>query len=250
MKRTHGDSTTRLYGLWCTMKSRCYNPNMTSYEYYGGRGITICDEWRTSYAAFKEWALENGYKQGLTIDRIDVNGNYCPENCRWATRKEQNRNTRKNRIFTIGGKTQCMADWEEDAGISHQIIDRRMKKGLTFEEAIKKPVGVSYPLHNITFNGETHNLAEWSRLLGIGEGAIRGRLKSKHYTLEEALTELPNSRLKHDLNISYNGVTKHLKEWAEELNIPYSTLRKRIFELGFSVERAFTQPVKKMKRKF
>lgn len=92
--KTHGDSKTRLFNIWCGMKQRCNNPNAPKYQNYGGRGIAVCDEWKNSFEKFRAWVLNNGYSDDLTIDRINNDGNYEPDNCRWATVTEQNQNKR------------------------------------------------------------------------------------------------------------------------------------------------------------
>jgi hypothetical protein len=105
MRHIHGMTKTRLYVIWTSMKNRCNNPNTKDYKQYGGRGITVCAEWQESFSAFHDWAMVNGYNPNAprgecTIDRIDVNGDYCPDNCRWATMTEQNRNKRRNKNDT------------------------------------------------------------------------------------------------------------------------------------------------------
>lgn len=101
---------------WCKIKERLYNPKSISYPNYGGRGIKMCDEWKNDSFKFYEWSMANGYQKGLFIDRINNNGDYCPENCRWVDRKTQNRNTRKNVFITYDGETHCMSEWAELLG--------------------------------------------------------------------------------------------------------------------------------------
>ena len=135
---THGESRTKLYHVWQGMKSRCNNPNYHQYHLYGGRGISVCGEWM-DYINFKEWAINNGYKPGLTIDRIDTDGNYCPENCRWVTQKEQQNNKRTNRTITYNGETHSLMEWCELLQLNYERVSSRLDYGWTFEDAISLP---------------------------------------------------------------------------------------------------------------
>lgn len=99
--RTHGMRKTRLYRIWTDMKNRCYQQSYHGFKHYGGRGITVCKEWKNSFEAFRDWALSNGYADNLTIDRIDVNGNYRPDNCKWATMADQNKNKRAENGYKV-----------------------------------------------------------------------------------------------------------------------------------------------------
>ena len=133
VSRTHGLSKTRLYNIWQHMKYRCDNPKTDHYDCYGGRGITYCDEWK-DFSVFKDWALENGYTDELTIDRINVNGNYEPNNCRWATRKQQGENTRKTHLITHNGETHSLREWGRILGIPKSTIQARYQKGVNIFE--------------------------------------------------------------------------------------------------------------------
>lgn len=133
----HGYSRTKLYHVFYSMKQRCYNPKCTVYQYYGGRGISIDPAWMSDNKAFCDWAMNNGYREGLTIDRIDVNGDYTPENCRWITQREQVRNTRRNTHITFNGKTQLLKDWCEELGVNIATACYRIRAGKPLEEVFK-----------------------------------------------------------------------------------------------------------------
>ena len=131
----HGKHKTRLYKIWAAIKGRCYNQNNESYKNYGARGITICKEWENNYSAFETWANDNGYNDTLTIDRIDVNGNYEPSNCRWATRQEQQNNRRVNHYIEYQGEKRTVAEWARKLGIKKNTLDGRINKGWPIERA-------------------------------------------------------------------------------------------------------------------
>ena len=122
---THGLSSTRLYEIHRDMKRRCYSPSSSEYKNYGLRGIKVCDEWM-HFENFANWALKNGYSENLTIDRIDVNGNYEPNNCRWATIEIQNNNKRNTIYLTLEGETKPMHYWCKQYGVNENTIYQRI----------------------------------------------------------------------------------------------------------------------------
>lgn len=134
-------SNDRLSSIFSKMKDRCYNPNNKEFNNYGERGIKVCNEWYTphshkGYRIFKKWALENGYKDNLTIDRKDVNKGYSPCNCRWVTIAEQQSNKRNNRLIVYNGKTQTIAQWSKMLNIPYSTIKNRLNKGLQVEKIL------------------------------------------------------------------------------------------------------------------
>jgi len=139
----HGLSKHPLYKKWRGIKQRCFLKSRDGYENYGGRGITMCDEWlgKNGFYNFYNWAIQNGYKKGLTIDRIDVNGNYEPTNCRWVTMKTQGNNRRNNKLIEYKGTTHTIAEWADIIGVNRSNIHNRLHNGWTIEEALTIPKG-------------------------------------------------------------------------------------------------------------
>jgi len=134
-----GYSHERLYKIWKDMKYRCYSRTCKSFPNYGGRGIAVCSEWKSDYSNFRRWALSNGYERNLTIDRINANGNYEPGNCRWATYKEQENNTRKNRFIAYNGVTHTVAEWADILGLSYAAVRSRANHGWAMERIVNTP---------------------------------------------------------------------------------------------------------------
>lgn len=144
----HGFSKKRIYHIWEDMKNRCYAERGEQYCNYGGRGISVCDEWLGEDGAkkFIKWAYANGYDENAqfgecTLDRIDVNGNYEPQNCRWVSAKKQANNTRKNLYISYMGETKTLAEWCEHLGLPYHTIKKRIYSGWNIEDAFLKPIG-------------------------------------------------------------------------------------------------------------
>lgn len=132
---------TRLYEVWASMRKRCLVPSCPDWPRYGGRGVTICDEWLRDYGAFRDWAVTRGaYRKGLTLDRADSNGNYEPSNCRFVTKADQQLNIRRAIKLTVEGRTETLAQWARISGVSPDVIRTRYYKGWPHDRAVFEPI--------------------------------------------------------------------------------------------------------------
>ena len=177
----HGLSKTPEYGIWCAMISRCSCVNNDAYENYGGRGITICKQWKS----FSQFIHDMGPRPSTqhTIERKNNNQGYTPENCIWATRDVQLRNTRRNKQISYMGKTQCLSAWAKEFGIKVSLFRHRLERGWDIKTALSEPIHPIYatntynPKHLFTINGETRCLAEWARQYNMKRTTLSSRLK-------------------------------------------------------------------------
>jgi hypothetical protein len=176
---THKMTNTRLFSIWRHMKDRCLNSNIDDYKSYGGRGIKICDVWLNDFMVFYDWAIKSGYSEKLTLDRIDVNGNYEPSNCRWATRSQQNNNKRDNVLIEINGETKTITQWSKLKGISRTEIRRRLEKGLENDELIRPPLKAEKQ------SGEKH--ITWIKTHMLWRVVIKRKYIGSYKTLDDAI---------------------------------------------------------------
>ncbi len=141
--KSHGMTREKIYYVWAGMKRRCYNPATKDYERYGGRGITVCAEWKQDFKAFHKWAINNGYQEGLTLERKDVNDNYRPENCCWIPKADQSRNRRSNLLISYNGETKILSEWADLYGINRNTLHHRIfDYGWSIDEALNTPAKV------------------------------------------------------------------------------------------------------------
>ena len=184
VSRTHGRSKSAEYRIWAGMKKRCFDPKTRNFHRYGGRGISVCERWKSSFEAF---ILDMGPRPSgsHSIDRIDNNGNYEPGNCRWATDKEQANNTSTNVLLTINDATKPLSVWAEEFGLARSVVVSRLVNGDT-GEALIRPSGLR--TKKITFNGITDTYAGWGKRLGLKPETISQRIRREKWSVEKALT--------------------------------------------------------------
>jgi len=178
------DKEKRLHRIWSAIKTRCYNKNAKSYKNYGGRGIKICDEWLDNFTNFSKWSLQNGYKDYLSIDRIDVNGNYEPSNCKWSTDKEQANNKRNTLYITYNNKTQSLRQWCDELNLKYKTIANRIKRyNWTPERAFTTPI--QDPVKRIEYRGKIKPLKQWCEELNMSYPKIANRIR-RGWTVEDS----------------------------------------------------------------
>lgn len=136
LSRDANGKKTRLFRIWNGIKTRCLNPNTDNYSSYGARGIKMCKEWISDFKEFHDWAINNGYSDNLTVDRIDNNGNYAPNNCRWATFKTQANNKSNNVMLKFKGHTLNLKQWSETLNMNYRALEARLRRGWSIEKTL------------------------------------------------------------------------------------------------------------------
>lgn len=180
------EETRRLRSIWKMMKHRCYDQKYDKYHYYGGRGIEICKKWLKSFDEFLNWSLANGYKDSLTLDRKNNDGNYTPRNCRWTTIKEQANNRSTNHMLKYKGKTQSMQQWADELGLTESAISQRLRAGWSVNDALSKPLSKMNRYTEVTYKGQTKRLYEWAEELGMKYNTLQSRLTFRKWPVEKA----------------------------------------------------------------
>ena len=202
----HGKSKTRIYHIWRDMRERCTKPSKFGYEYYGGRGIKVCEEWLGSnnFMNFYEWSMANGYSEELTIDRIDVNGNYCPENCRWVDLKTQSNNRGDNKFICYNGQTKTLAQWSELLNMSYFALTNRLRNGWSVEKTFT--TSIKHSRKYIEYNGIKYKFSELAKMHNLKTDTFLHRLDSG-WSLEDALKKPLKNIKKRKGKITIDGET-------------------------------------------
>ena len=185
-----GNKDSRLRRIYHNMKTRCTNENYDKWDRYGGRGITVCEEWISSFKNFEQWAIENGYTDELTLDRIDNDGNYTPTNCRWITREEQANNRTTSMLLDIYGVQKTCAEWAKEAGIPYATLRNRIKNGWNPNDAVTAPIDSRFNTKRLyLFEGEMLPIKQISKRANVNDTLLR-RYLNYGYDINEALAKL------------------------------------------------------------
>ena len=203
-KQPLSNVSKRLRRIYINMVQRCYNSNNTTYKYYGNRGIIVCNEWLNDRYKFFQWALDNGYEENLTIDRKDVDGNYEPSNCRWATMKEQANNKTSNHFLEIDGETKTITQWSEENNLSPSTFVKRFS---TSPDNIYQ--NQRYSIF-VEINGEIKNLKQLANESGLPYYLLLQRYKAG-WNVDHLLDDLVNKTKQ----VEINGEVHTIREWAE-----------------------------------
>lgn len=183
--RTHGLTHTPTYNTWASMSARCNNPKSDKYNYYGGRGIKICERWQ-HFDLFLQDMGERPSK-GYSLDRIDNNGNYEPNNCRWASKRTQDRNRRNNVVIEYHGLSMCLTEWAERLGMDYQTLRQRIQRyGWSVEKAFNTPIRPRKRI--VTSAGKSLTLQEWASITGVSERVLYDRIFCENWPVEKALS--------------------------------------------------------------
>ena len=252
---THGYTHNRTYKSWDAMKQRCYNKNNNRYHKYGGSGIKVCDRWLES---FENFLSDMGNRpDGMTLDRFpDPHGHYQPDNCRWATPAQQQRNLRGNVYATINGEKKLAVDFAKETGIPTGVLRRRVKQGVT-GDALLAPTYKSFAgvgnakrirtgdsrAMKYTAFGKTLTIDEWSKETGVPRTTLAQRIQKYKMPLEKALSTGPLKKGKVGPRDGKNlitafGKTQSVTAWTREIGLPVSTIRNRLFRAKLDPELA------------
>lgn len=220
---THGLSNTAVYKIWTGIKQRCYNNNHPLYQYYGSRGITVCDEWRDSFEAFYR---DMGLRPSLdhSVDRKDNNKGYYKENCYWATRVEQQNNKRNTPFYEIGEERKSLAGWCRELLLDYAVINRRLRTGWSFEEAIA-PKGLVTDRLNFELNGETKPLKHWCEIFNLNYRTVYTRIKEG--MLFEVAIKI--DKLARNTPFTFNETTNSIGEWCDLHNVKFTLFCSRLY---------------------
>ena len=238
----HGMHNTRIYGIYRGMLNRCYNENLVQYPDYGGRGIYVCDEWRgeNGFINFMNWAMSHGYRDDLTIDRINNNGPYSPENCRWVTMVIQANNKRSNVYIEYNGESHTISEWSTITGIPYATLRKRLNDGWDINRIFNTPVN-DYIQIITNSNGESHTISEWSTITGLNRDLIYDRLYKQNWDVDKALyTSVSTDRMPN--YITYDGTTMNYSDWEKARGFSSGIISHRL-KRGMSIQEALNTPI-------